>query len=228
LGIDVRTGDGRVYPLNLQAAAAFRPFAAATATGLAGRWVPAIESWNEALNRGGSALPVTEAGRVARAAANAAPEALCGRLAPLQMMLLPELRTIEVGEAAIVMSFEAEGLHQRRVVHIGAEHPADVEPSLLGHSIGRWEGETLLIDTVAIAPQRRGGFWVPSTETTHLVERLKLTADRQRLEYTFTVEDPAYLTNPISYTSIWDHRPDLEPSSVEPCDPDNARRALVE
>jgi hypothetical protein len=66
---------------------------------------------------------------------------------------------------------------------------------------------------------------VPSTASTHLIERFELTEDRQQLEYTFTIEDPAYFTQPISYTAIWDHRPDLQPSAV-PCDPDNARRAV--
>jgi hypothetical protein len=190
--------------------------------------VPTVDSWNKALERGGSPFPVTEAGRAARAAANAAPEALCEPLSTLQIMLLPELRTIEVSATTVVMSFEAEGLHQRRIIQLNVEHPERLEPSLLGHSIGRWEGDALVIDTVGITPQRRGGFWVPSTASTHLVERLILTADKRRLEYTFTVEDPAYLTDPISYTAMWDHRPDLQPSTAAPCDPGNARRTLVE
>jgi hypothetical protein len=40
-----------------------------------------------------------------------------------------------------------------------------------------------------------------------------------------TVEDPTYLTGPASHSVRWDHRPDLTHSD-EPCDPENARRAL--
>jgi hypothetical protein len=109
-----------------------------------------------------------------------------------------------------------------------ADHPAQLSPSLLGHSIGRWEGETLVVDTVAIAPHRIGiAAVLPSTSSTHLIERLTLVGDRRQLEYTFTVDDTVNLTRSVSHTLVWDYRPDLEPSS-EPCDPDAARQALEE
>jgi hypothetical protein len=108
-----------------------------------------------------------------------------------------------------------------------AAHPAGLASSIVGHSIGRWEGDILVIDTVGIAPHLTGSFVVPSTASTRLVERLTLTSDRRQLEYTLTVEDPAHFTSPISYTATWDHRPDLAPS-LEPCDPDNARRSLIQ
>ena len=235
LGIDVRAKDGRVYPLNLQSAGSFRPFVAAAATGLAGHWVPTAESWNQALfNWTGSAFPYTEAGRAARAEVvrtlserGTSRAEVCEPRPPLNLMLVPDMRTIGISEQSVVISFEAEGLQQRRVVHMDrAAHPAGLAPSIVGHSIGRWEGDTLIVDTVGIAPHLTGSFVVPSTASTHIVERLTLTADRRQLEYTLTVEDPAHFTSPISYTALWDHRPDLEPS-LEVCDPDNARRSLI-
>ena len=233
LGIDVKTSDGRVYPLNLQAAASFRPSAAPPATGLAGRWVPTVKSWNEALSWARSDFPVTDAGRTAReewmralSVGGNADADLCEPASPLFLMLVPDLRTIEISDASIHLSFEADGVLQRRIVHMdGAAHPAGLEPSLLGHSIGRWEGGTLVVDTVGIAPDVFGNFVIASTGT-HIVERLRLTPDRRQLEYAFTLEDDALLTSPISYTALWDHRPDLDPS-LEVCDPDNARRSLV-
>jgi hypothetical protein len=57
--------------------------------------------------------------------------------------------------------------------------------------------------------------------------RLSLTADRRQVQYTFTIEDPVQLTQPISYTAIWDHRADLEPL-LEVCDPANVRRSFVQ
>ena len=235
LGIDVKARDGRVYPLNLQSAGSFRTFVAAPAEGLAGRWVPTAESWNQVLfSWTGSAFPYTEAGRAARAEVvrtfserGTSRAEVCEPRPPLNLMLVPDLRTIEISEPSVVMVFEAEGLQQRRMVDMDrTAHPTELAPSMVGHSIGHWEGDTLVIDTVGIAPHLTGSFVVPSTASTHLVERLTLTADRRQLEYTFTVEDPAYFTSPISYTATWDHRPDLEPS-LEPCDPENARRSLV-
>ena len=51
--------------------------------------------------------------------------------------ILDELRTIEVGEDEVVMRFDNTGDHVERTIHMGAEHPADVQPSRHGHSIGR-------------------------------------------------------------------------------------------
>ena len=59
------------------------------------------------------------------------------------------------------------------------------------------------------------------------MERLTLTADRKRLRYEITVEDPVYLTEPGTLSMQWDHRPDLEFSPVsEACDPEVAARYL--
>jgi hypothetical protein len=107
-----------------------------------------------------------------------------------------------------------------------AKHPADVQPSHQGHSIGRWDSETLVIDTIAFAPDPSGlGTNVPSSAGKHLVERLTLTADKTRLRYEVTVEDPTYLTAPATLTQQWDHRPDLDFSQDTPgCDKDVAAR----
>jgi hypothetical protein len=234
LGIDVKTSDGRVYPLNLQAAGSFRPSATAPATSLAGRWVPTVKSWNEALSWARSDFPVTDAGRTAReewmralSVGGSANAELCEPASPLFLMLVPDLRTIGISDASIQLSFEADGVQQRRIVHMaGAAHPVGLTPSRLGHSIGRWEGGTLVVDTVGIAPDVFGNFVIASTASTHIVERLRLTLDRRQLEYVFTLEDDALLTSPISYTAIWDHRPDLDPS-LAVCDPDNARRSFI-
>jgi hypothetical protein len=127
------------------------------------------------------------------------------------------------------MLFEAQGQNQQRVVRLDeSEHPADVEPSLLGDSIGRWEGETLVVDTIAFTPHPHGAFaWVSSGPDKHLIERFTLTDDRLHLQYDVTLEDPESLTGPATLTMLWDFRPDLEPSGVA-CDPELAERFLRE
>jgi hypothetical protein len=124
----------------------------------------------------------------------------------------------------VLIKIDSDGTDVTRTVHLDlAEHPANVEPSLFGHSIGRWEGNTLVIDTVAFTPHHIGiGFGVPSGVGKHLTERLTLTADRLQLRYELTVEDPEYLSSPANYTALWDHRPDLAFGS--PCDPQNSER----
>lgn len=64
-----------------------------------------------------------------------------------------------------------------RKVRINGTHPANVEPSWYGDSIGHYEGDTLVIDTVGIKPGRYSmvdNYGSPQTETLHVVERIRL------------------------------------------------------
>ncbi len=141
------------------------------------------------------------------------------------LMQLPQGRAIEVRGDRVMVKVDADGVDATRIVRLDlAEHPADVPPSLFGHSIGRWEGATLVIDTVAFAPHQLGiGFGIPSSAAKHLRERLTLAADGLQLRYELTIEDPEYLAMPATYTALWDHRPDLT-NSGPACDPQIAER----
>jgi hypothetical protein len=90
-----------------------------------------------------------------------------------------------------------------RVVYLdGRPHPADIAdyPDFMGHSIGKWEGETLVIDTVAINERS----WLDTaghehSPKLHLTERIK-KLDNNRLEWTATFEDPVFFSKPWSIT----------------------------
>jgi hypothetical protein len=229
-GLDVRTADGTVYPLNIDARLAVIP-TPRPASGIAGHWAPTLESY-PGLGAIARPMQVSEAGRAAAAEARRASAGTGGALPcepfpPPFISLFPDLRTIEIDDATVVMRFEgAIGVPMERVVRLDQDaHPAGVAPALMGHSIGRFEGETLVIDTVGFAPHRFGVLTFPSGPNKHLVERLALTKDRLQLEYTFTLEDPDVLAAPFSYTAIWNHRPDLEFSGIA-CDPEVSRRAV--
>jgi hypothetical protein len=229
LGLDLRTEDGAVYPLNTDAGFAIAPSVSVEAQGVAGRWVPTLESFND-FQRARRSWSFTEDGRAAEAErgrrlmeTGAALLGICEPIPPPPLSFVPDLRTIEVRDDAVVIRFEAQGLNLERIVHLHQEeHPSTLQPSTMGHSIGHWEGDSLVIDTVGIAPHPLG--W---SARARVIERLTLTPDRRHLEYALTVEDPLYLREPGSYTATWDHRPDLEPSS-EPCDSESARRAIEE
>ena len=218
--MDVTTQDGEVHPFY---AANTRTRVLTPAESIEGHWAPS----RAALGAGFGAMarwPVTPEGRAAQAQLIA--DGLC-YVEPIPFLsVLDELRTIELGDDEVVMRFDNTGDHVERIIHMDAAHPADVKPSLHGHSIGRWDGETLVIDTIGYEPNPSGnGMNVPSGSGKHTVERLTLTADRVRLRYDFTVEDPAYLAGPATLTQQWDHRPDLEFSqNIGACDPEVARR----
>ena len=89
--------------------------------------------------------------------------------------------------------------HQvRRVFTDGRGHPKKIRQTLMGHSIGRWEGETLVVETVGLSPLffRLGG--IPYSEEAQIIERMTLLDDGQTLESLITVNDPKY------YTESWD------------------------
>jgi hypothetical protein len=171
----------------------------------------------------------SEAGRAARAEAQKTTGFLgiCEEYPPPALTVLPGMRSLAVVGDTVVMHFDAEGEDTQRTIHLDqSEHPANVEPTVQGHSIGRIENGTLVIDTVAFSRHPVGvTIGVPSGPNKHMVERLALSEDRLHLDYDFTLEDPDYLAEPVSFSMQWDHRPDLQPSGVR-CDPKVARRFL--
>jgi hypothetical protein len=236
LGLTVATSDGVVLPLNTDAGFSAAPAAATEADGIAGRWAPSAAAFGTFFNSetGGAAAawPLTEAGRAAQAETFSGLGLIilgvCEPFPPPWLTALPALRTIEVGETTVLIHFDSESGAQERIVRLDQlEHPNDLAPTVQGHSIGRWEGETLVIDTVGFSPHALGLGVAPSTTDKRLVERLALAEDRRHLRYEMTIEDPARLAAPASLSMVWDYRPDLAPSAVG-CDPETARRTLDE
>ena len=94
-----------------------------------------------------------------------------------------------------------------REIHMGASsHPDYVNPSYFGHSIGHWEGDTLVVDTIGFNER----FWIhregyPHTESLHLIERIS-RPKMDTLRYEVTLDDPVAYTEPWStvWTKTWD------------------------
>jgi Family of unknown function (DUF6152) len=218
--LDVTTEDGEIHPFYT---ASTRDRTLTPAESIEGHWAPS----RAALGAGFGAMarfPITPEGRAIQAEALA--DGLCFVEPVPFLAVLDELRAIEIGEDEVVMHFENSGDNVYRTVYMNAEHPADVQPSRHGHSVGWWEGDTLVVDTIGYEPNPSGlGGNVPSSPGKHTVERLALTDDHLRLRYQITVEDPVYLTEPATLTQQWDHRPDLEFSPPsQACDDDVAAR----
>lgn len=103
-----------------------------------------------------------------------------------------------------------------RTIHLNMEnHPDNVVPSRSGHSIGWWEGDTLVVDTIGFEEgwisvgggRGRGG--VKHSDQMHTLERFDVSEDGSLLVMTYRVEDPLYLAEP--YVSQYVHRKSLEP-----------------
>ena len=90
----------------------------------------------------------------------------------------------------------------------GRSHPEDLDPSWMGHSIGHWEGPTLVVDIVGLTDKS----WLdtaghPHSDALHVVERIR-RVDHDTLENTLTFNDPKTYTRPWSSTIIYKLRPD--------------------
>jgi hypothetical protein len=83
----------------------------------------------------------------------------------------------------------------QRVIHMNtAAHPTNLTPSYSGHSIGRWEGDVLVVDTIGFEP----GVLAPPvkhSDRLHIVERYSLDAEKWVLTREFVAEDPVYFTD---------------------------------
>jgi hypothetical protein len=227
VGLDVTKSDGSIYPLHVFGRGRPPP-AAHKAESLAGKWVPTTEGWLATV-RGSGSWPVNEVGRqgIADTASQQRSQAECAPWPSPLFMTFPALLTLDVRPDAIRIAMD--WMNGERTIHMNlAAHPANVEASLQGHSIGRWDGSTLAIDTVGFAPHRESvGFGIPGSADKRLTERLTLNADRTSATYEFTVYDPLSLTEPVTRSVQWIYRPDLEPDG-EPCDREIALRFLRE
>ncbi|HVH25712.1 MAG TPA: hypothetical protein VM818_03095 [Vicinamibacterales bacterium] len=106
---------------------------------------------------------------------------------------------IYVPEQQRIYITQTGGPHSFRPIFLdGRPHPTDPDPSYYGHSVGHWEGDTLVIDTVGFNERswidHRG---LPTTEQLHLTERIT-RPDFNTLRYEMTIDDPGAYTKPFT------------------------------
>ncbi len=106
----------------------------------------------------------------------------------------------------ITLLGEVDGNRLRRIYTDGRGHPEDPDPSFHGHSIGRWEGDTLVVDTVAVLPQTylavSEAVGLPNGGELRVTERWRLV-DKDVLHDTLEIHAPKVLTKPWTTTRIW-------------------------
>ena len=121
--------------------------------------------------------------------------------APLQFLITPE-------ETVIVNIYQ-----EIRHIHTdGRQHPKEEDRwvTTWGDSIGRWEGDTLVIDTISVRePVKFFQMTPPFTDQAHYTERLRMTAP-DRIDTEITVVDPASLTRPWTVKTFYQRTPNLD------------------
>jgi hypothetical protein len=96
----------------------------------------------------------------------------------------------------LIQFFEREHAY-REVYTDGRGHPADLDPTWMGHSIGKWDGDTFVIDSVGFNDKAWIDFFGnPRSEQLHLTERWK-RVDHDHLTMQIIADDPG------AYTKTW-------------------------
>jgi hypothetical protein len=103
---------------------------------------------------------------------------------------------------------EDDVLGFRQIFLDGRTHPADPVPNWQGHSVGRWEGDTLVVDSVGFNDLSVMGVY-PHTEQLHVVERYR-RRDFGHMDVEIVVEDAGTLERPWTLRMEWDLAPDQE------------------
>jgi hypothetical protein len=115
---------------------------------------------------------------------------------PMEIIQLPE-------QKRIIMTFEGATHIWREIYLDGRPHPTGdaLNPTYLGHSVGRWDGDTLVVDVVGF----NEGSWIdysghPHTDMLHVVEKFT-RPNKNTLHYEVTIDDPGAYTKP--WTAGW-------------------------
>jgi len=144
-------------------------------------------------------------------------EEKAGRPAPLFVECLPEAMPSWMLVSHNAMEFlftpgrvtilgESDGNRLRRIYTDGRPHPDDPDPTFHGHSIGHWEGDTLIVDTIAIRPQTfiavSEAVGVPNDGDMHIIEHIHL-AEPDVLHDDLEIIAPKVLAKPWRTTRIF-------------------------
>lgn len=196
----------------------------AHATSIAGTWLGRYGLAQVGTNL--ASWPLTAKGRAAQAAYDGTqnPHIDCIPVAAPSLMLYSNIYVVDVTDS--IVTIDIEWMNVRRQIFLGDASGNPVERTNQGYSTGRWEEDTLVVETRGFSDNGAGNaFEIPSGADKHVLERFTLSDDGRRIEYEFELRDPEYLSAPVTGSGTWDFRPDLEPLPNQ-CDPEIARRFL--
>jgi hypothetical protein len=179
-------------------------------------------------------LKLNDNGKTAKAAFSSLsdenPDASCvGRPTPSALvstnLYLMEIDLTQQNEVIILRS---ERFNEVRTVYMdGRPHPDPSVRFATGHSIGRWDGDTLVIDTANFEDHRSPyQIGVPSGSLKQVVERYRLSEDGTHIDVEFALDDPEYLSEPLVHSRQLIYSPHLEMLQGD-CDQESTSRFLA-
>jgi hypothetical protein len=154
--------------------------------------------------------PLTAAARAKLAAFDFAADDPTANCMPKGMpTVMEQPYPMQVVDRGATIELNLEEYDTRRIVHMGAASAAAATPSRLGYSVGRWDGQTLVVTTTKSSWGHFDSVGIPLSPDAVLVERFTPSADGARLDYTLTVTDAATFTTPVELNKTWIWRPEV-------------------
>jgi hypothetical protein len=125
-------------------------------------------------------------------------------------LTLPVFYKIVQTKDLLIHLFEQDP-HYRQAYLDGREHPSDPDPTWMGHTVGRWEKDTLVLDTVGLNDKSwlLQATWLPHTEKLHIIERYA-RPDLAHLNIDVRIEDADTFIKPVERHVQWLHTPGEE------------------
>jgi hypothetical protein len=227
LGRELYKSDGTYVPLNIASRSVYEG-KSATATSIAGTWFSSRTEFGGFLG-GAGRWTLTDKGRAAAAGADERTKNALKDCIPVgapALMFYPVANTITVQRDRVVM--KVDWMDSERIVYLdGRAHPPAAQTSLQGHSTGRWDGKTLVVETTNFKEHPMGlSLSMPASAQKKLLERFALGEDGKTLVYSGVLEDPVYLAKPVEWSGKWEYRPTMKPSG-EKCNTAVASRFLA-
>ncbi len=148
-------------------------------------------------------LAEEKAGRPPPIFVNCLPEAMPG-----WMLVSHNSMEVLMTPGRVTMLGESDGGRLRRIYTDGRKHPDDPDPTFHGHSIGHWEGDTLVVDTIGVHPQAyitiSEAAGVPNNGDMHIKERIRIDPkNKDTLLFEMEITAPKVLTKTWKTTRIW-------------------------
>jgi hypothetical protein len=228
LGRDLtRQKDNAYVPLNIASRSILEVKSDAVASSIAGTWFSPMSEFGAYMSAAGKWARTDEARAIGKKMSDskATTQKDCIPIGLPSTTFYPVATTITVQKDRVII--KTDWMDTTRTVYLdGRAHPPASQKFLHGHSVGRWEGKVLVVETTNFTEHPMGlSTSVPSSDQKKLVERFTLADDGKSLIYAGTVEDPKYLTQPAQWSGRLQYRPGM-PLSNQKCNVEVARKFL--
>jgi hypothetical protein len=125
----------------------------------------------------------------------------------MPQMMMSANYPIQILETSGQVSMIFEEQHSYRLIYLNERQPEEVEPGFYGHSVGRWEGNTLVVDTVGLNDRLTLDLLgMPQSESMHVIERIRRIAPG-KLEDLIAIDDPKVFSRPWSIRKTYQSTP---------------------